>query len=117
MSSTEFMMVKLRLVEPRENETMEELRLRLWLEAGNEIEYLYEDELTPSDDIGFLNLACYIEVKGKMYEIFDDVSSENSDSCEITKNEDGTLSFTAVYYTGCTCAQEQVALTLADMID
>ena len=117
MSSTEFMMGKLRLVEPRENETIDQLKVRLWTEMGNNPEEFEYGGFELSDDIGYVSLDQYIQLKGKIYEIFDYVSSDSSDSCEITKNDDGTFSFTAVYYTGNTSAQEMIAYTLADMID
>src|ERR1035441_2741349 len=101
MSDYESHSGKLRLLQTQEGETLTQQCKRLWLE-NNLPEEEFHDESNLFGDLG----EKYIEVDGKIWEVFDRQDHGDEDSfCRLTPNPDGTLSFHTRYYNGGTCMQ------------
>jgi hypothetical protein len=96
---------KLRLVEPKENETLDQLCKRLWIEKSGNKEEDYKDENNLFEDY----YGEYIEIKGKIYEIFEHgIILEDDMFCHLQDNKDGTFSFQTRFYNGATCMTEMI---------
>jgi hypothetical protein len=114
MDGLEFYMGNLRQVHPKENETLEELRIRLWVACGNDPEGILSEEFEPYGDLEYTYFEHYIQVKGKIFEIYDEICADEEENCEVTKKENENYSFKVTYYDS---AQDMIAKELAKIID
>lgn len=105
MSDYESHSGKLRRVPMKENETLEQLKKRIWAERGHsEEDYFDEDDFLDE----YYNV--FIEVNGILWELFDHKKKDDPyDSyCNLHDNGDGTFSFDTRYYNGGTCMREMI---------
>ena len=98
---------KLKVVEPRENETLEQLKKRLWMEKDEtNKEEDYEDLLEEYYNV-------YFEVNGKLWEVIEHEDHGDDDTfSRLQDNGDGTFSFHTRFYNGGTCMSEMITEAL-----
>ncbi len=106
MSNYESHSGKLRIVEPKENETLDQLKKRIWCEKSGNKEEDYEVKGNLSDDY----YDEFFEVNGKLWEVLDheEMGDEDDMFCRLHDNKDGTFSFHTRFYNGGTCMSEMV---------
>lgn len=105
MSDYESHTGKLRKVEPKENETFEQLCKRLWIENGKP-----EDEYREGGLFGEFYEKYINDNDETVWEIFDheDLGDADDMFCRISDNKDGTYSFHTRFYNGGTCLSEMI---------
>lgn len=110
MSDYESHSGKLKIVEPKENETIEQLCKRLWIEQGNKEDDYEEDAL-------FNDYEKYLSTDGKVWEIVEHIKMGDEDDmfCRLHDNKDGTFSFHTRFYNGGTCMSEMVTEALEEL--
>lgn len=110
MSDYESHTGKIKKVEPRENESFEQLCRRLWVDNGQEIEQ-YKDE----GDLFGEFYEKYLNVNDEsVWEIVDheDNGDDEDSFCKLHDNKDGTFSFHTRFYNGGTCMSEMLEYEL-----
>lgn len=113
MSDYESHSGKLRLVEPKENETLDQLKKRVWSERSGNKEEEYEVKGNLEDDY----YDDYFEVDGKLWEVIEheEMGDEDDMFCRLHDNKDGTISFHTRFYNGGTCFSEMVTEALEEL--
>ena len=103
MSRTEAHIGKIRKVDVLEDETFEQICLRLWLAEGEKEELYDKGELF--DEYS----EKYMRLNGEVWEVIEDKEFDPEDSyCELTFNEDGSVSYSSVFYNGGACLAEMI---------
>lgn len=107
MSGFESKSGKIRLVELKENETLQEQELRLWIGKGKSSEDYY---------VGCLRDEFYKEYAKIQNRIWEVVELKDEDLyghfCNLTHNDDGTISFFTQYHNGGTYFEEMIEIEL-----
>ena len=110
MSDYESHTGKLRKVEPKENETFEQLCKRLWIEESQKGDEYTEEDYKEGSLFGDYYEKYINDNDESVLEIFDHEKEDDSDGtvCKIFKNTDGTYSFYTHFYNGGTDLSEMI---------
>lgn len=108
MSDTELHIGKLvKVKKVNENETLEQVMVRLLLGSAN----LSQNKAELFEQLKYLdnNYEKYFIFKNELYEAEDTEPVESGDAfCELSKNEDGSISYVTSFYNGGTCFTEMI---------
>ena len=117
MSDYESHTGKLRKVEPKENETFEQLCKRLWIEESQKGDEYTEADYEEGSLFGDYHEKYINDNDESVWEIFDhkDLGEDEDMFCRIHDNKDGTFSFHTRFYNGGTSLGEMIEDEIGNM--
>lgn len=112
MSRTETHFGKIKKVKKLKGESFLDTCLRLWKKNGKT-----RKEFTSADDLFDTFYEKYLLVGIDIWEILEDkeIGDEGDDFCNLTPNEDGTLSFSSQFHNGGTCLNEMLGEAIEEL--